>query len=123
MGFKPAPSRLGRGCSALPRALPTKGAWKTMEAWIPLAAKRGKRFGLGDLLIGAISVETDSKLWSLDIDFIEMAKLKWVRLYALGFFSVLGESSSARRFFSRSSRLGKGFSFRNATSCSLMLVL
>lgn len=72
---------LRRVLSALPRPIPTKATWKTMESWVSLASKKGRRFGMGDLLIAAISAENSAKVWSLDQDFIQMAKLKFIRLY------------------------------------------
>lgn len=67
--------------SALPRATPTKSTWKTIETWIAIASKRGKRFGFADLLIAAICSEADAKVWSLDDDFAEMSKLKLLKRY------------------------------------------
>lgn len=67
--------------SALRRPLPTKTTWKTMENWTALCAKKGHRFGMGDLLIAAISVENGASVWSLDQDFARMAKLKLVSEY------------------------------------------
>lgn len=67
--------------SALPRALPTKNAWNTMETWITLSSKQGKRFGFGDLLIAAICVESEASLWSFDSDFSAMSKLKFLKLH------------------------------------------
>lgn len=68
--------------SALPKAFPGKSVWKRIESWIPLAAKRGRRFGFGDLLIAGICAEAEATLWSLDKDFKEMASLKFVKLHA-----------------------------------------
>ncbi len=67
--------------SALPRATPGKSTWKTIEAWIAVASKKGKRFGFADLLIAAICSETQSKMWSMDGDFSEMAQLKFIKLH------------------------------------------
>lgn len=67
--------------SALPRPIPTKSTWKTMESWTALSVKKGRRFGMGDLLVAAISVENSAKVWSLDQDFSQMAKLKFVKTY------------------------------------------
>ncbi len=74
-------SMLRKVLSALPRPIPTALTWKTMESWTSLSVKKGKRFGMGDLLVAAISVENSAKIWSLDQDFSQMAKLKFVQLY------------------------------------------
>jgi predicted nucleic acid-binding protein len=52
-----------------------------MENWTTLSVKKGRRFGMGDLLIAAISAENEAKVWSLDEDFSRMAKMKWIRLF------------------------------------------
>ncbi|MEK7862120.1 MAG: PIN domain-containing protein, partial [Chloroflexota bacterium] len=40
--------------SALPLLFPTEDTWREMERWIAVAIAAGERFGIGDLLIGAI---------------------------------------------------------------------
>lgn len=65
--------------SALPRAAPSKNIWKALETWIVIAKKRGKRFGMADLLIAAICAENHARLWSLDSDFDHMSRLKWIK--------------------------------------------
>lgn len=72
--------RLGKLFSALPRLYPRKSTWELMEQWIKKGAQKGHRFGMGDLLIGAIAKENESRIWSLDSDFSRMARLKWVDL-------------------------------------------
>lgn len=67
--------------SALPRLAPGKNTWKTIESWVSIATKKGKRFGVSDLLIAAITAESNAKLWSLDSDFQQMSNLKLVSLY------------------------------------------
>lgn len=67
--------------SALPRPIPSRNTWKTIESWIALSSKRGKRFGFADLLIASICAEAEARIWSLDSDFVEMSKLKFLKLY------------------------------------------
>ena len=67
--------------SALPRPIPTKDTWKMMESWTTLSVKKGMRFGMGDLLIAAISAEQSARVWSLDVDFSQMARLKLIKIY------------------------------------------
>jgi predicted nucleic acid-binding protein len=74
-------SLLRETMSALPRAFPTRLTWKTMENWIVIASKKGLRFAMGDLLIAAIATEQGAKMWSLDQDFAQMAKLKFIQFY------------------------------------------
>ncbi len=73
--------RLTRVLSALPYWLSTDATWTTMVAWTLSAAARGERFGVGDLLIGAIAAERGASVWSLDGDFGRLAKLGFVTLY------------------------------------------
>lgn len=72
---------LGKLLSALPRDYPRKSTWDLMAQWTQKGVQRGHRFGMGDLLVGAMAAESDSKVWSLDSDFLRMAELRWVRLY------------------------------------------
>ena len=73
--------RLRRALSALPVAYPTVDTWKLIDTWIDRAGRRGERFGLGDLLIGALASEAGALLWSLDADFARMESLAFVRRY------------------------------------------
>ena len=73
--------RFGKLFSALPRFYPSRNTWKTMEQWTKQASLKGHRFGMGDLLIGAITTENEAKLWSLNSDFSRMAELKFLRTY------------------------------------------
>lgn len=74
-------ARLRRVLSALPVLYPTDESWALMDAWIDRAGKAGERFGVGDLLIGALAAETGSRIWSLDADFVRMDGLRLVELY------------------------------------------
>lgn len=75
--------RLQRSLSALPIWFPDSSTWDLMETWVEQAVPRGQRFGLGDLLIGAIAAENDGRIWSLDGDFQRMSRLGFVRLFSL----------------------------------------
>ncbi len=73
--------RLRRVLSALPRWVPDEATWRRVDSWLEPAARAGERFGMGDLLIGALAAERDAQLWSLDTDFQRMARLEFLRLY------------------------------------------
>jgi predicted nucleic acid-binding protein len=73
---------LTRALSALPVAMPTEETWAVVQKWTESAAEAGHRFGLTDLLIGALADELGALVWSLDEDFARLAGLKLVRLYA-----------------------------------------
>jgi predicted nucleic acid-binding protein len=72
---------LRRTLSALPVLYPTDDTWRLIDGWIDRASGRGERFGMGDLLIGALSAEAGALLWSLDDDFRRMSRLELVELY------------------------------------------
>jgi predicted nucleic acid-binding protein len=76
--------RLRRALSALPLAYPTDDTWQTIDEWIERAAVRGERFGLGDLLIGAVAAEAGAIVWSLDRDFARMRRAGLLELYEPG---------------------------------------
>jgi predicted nucleic acid-binding protein len=60
---------------------PTDATWALMGAWVDRAGDAGERFGLGDLLIGALASEAGALVWSLDSDFTRMEDLGLVGLY------------------------------------------
>ena len=72
---------LRRALSALPVLYPSTGTWMLVDAWIGRAGRRGSRFGLGDLLIGALASEIGALLWSLDADFERMESLGLLQRY------------------------------------------
>lgn len=72
---------LRRVLSALPVFFPSDATWVRIDEWIDRAGRRGQRFGFADLLIGALAVENESPIWSLDIDFARMARLGLVTLH------------------------------------------
>ncbi len=73
--------RLRRALSALPLLYPSSDTWTIIDEWIARAGRRGHRFGLGDLLIGALASEIGGLLWSLDADFARMERLNLVHRY------------------------------------------
>jgi len=73
---------LRRVLSGLPVFYPSRDTWDLLDLWVVKAARAGERFGIGDLLIGAIAAERGGLVWSLDADFKRMARLKLIRLHA-----------------------------------------
>jgi predicted nucleic acid-binding protein len=74
-------AQLRSALTALPLAYPTDDTWRLMDAWTDRAVAAGASFGLGDLLIGALTHEAGALVWSLDDAFERMEKLKLVRCY------------------------------------------
>ena len=64
--------KLRRTLSALPVLYPTDETWALIDNWIEISAKKGHRFALGDLLIGAMAAQQGARVWSLDADFVRM---------------------------------------------------
>jgi predicted nucleic acid-binding protein len=73
--------RLRRVLSALPIFYPERETWARVDRWVAAAGEAGQRFGLLDLLIGAVAAERGCPLWSLDSDFIRLEHLKLLTLY------------------------------------------
>jgi predicted nucleic acid-binding protein len=73
--------RLARTLGALPLLYPTDQTWYTIDDWSARAGKRGERFSLGDLLIGALAADQQALVWSLDEDFKRLAGLGLVQMY------------------------------------------
>ena len=76
--------RLKRALSALPLLYPTDDTWATIDRWVEVAGKSGQRFGVGDLLIGALASELGALVWSLDADFDRMERLALVQVFRAG---------------------------------------
>ena len=74
-------ARLTRALSALPVLYPTPETWTLMANWTERSGRRGERFGLGDLLIGALAEESGALVWSLDADFQRLESLGLVHCY------------------------------------------
>ena len=70
------------GFTGMAGLVPGHATWDLVEGWVGKAVAAGQRFGLGDLLIGAIAAEQGAPVWSLDADFQRMQKLGFVELYA-----------------------------------------
>jgi predicted nucleic acid-binding protein len=66
---------LRRVLSALPLWFATDLTWSRMESWVEEAGQAGRRFGVVDLLIGAIAAEHGAAVWSHDRDFERMTEL------------------------------------------------
>lgn len=73
-------ARLGHLLLSVPTRFPTHATWALAESWCAVAARRGDRFGVGDLLVAAIAHENGGRIWSLDGDFARMARLGFIRL-------------------------------------------
>jgi predicted nucleic acid-binding protein len=76
--------RLERLLSALPIVYPHEETWLRIESWVATAVAVGERFGFADLLIAALAVDERTTVWSLDRDFVRMARLKLIDAYTIG---------------------------------------
>ena len=74
-------TRLRSALSALPVCYPTDETWKLIDDWTDRASKAGASFGVGDLLIGAITHEAGALVWSLDTAFERLHRLRLLDLY------------------------------------------
>jgi predicted nucleic acid-binding protein len=72
---------LRKALSALPVIYPTDATWTLIDQWVDRAGEAHQRFGVGDLLIGALAREAGALVWSLDADFDRMSRLGLVDLY------------------------------------------
>ena len=73
---------LRRALSALPVFFTGESTWALVEEWVDRGGDAGQRFGVADLLIGAIAVERGATVRSLDADFARMDRLKLVHRHA-----------------------------------------
>ena len=71
--------RVRRALSALPLFFPEERTWSVVEEWVDRGGDAGQRFGVADLLIGAIAAERGATVWSLDADFVRLERLKLIR--------------------------------------------
>jgi predicted nucleic acid-binding protein len=55
---------------------PGEATWTLIDDWVERAVNAGQRFGFAALLIGALAAERGASIWSLDADFLRMARLK-----------------------------------------------
>lgn len=76
-------ARLQRTVWALQQFVPSNDTWSLVEQWAVRGAAKGQRFGVGDLLIGALAAERGGMVWSLDVDFERMARLRMLKLFKL----------------------------------------
>jgi predicted nucleic acid-binding protein len=74
---------LRRALSALPVFYPDRTTWDRLDGWVEAAGNTGRRFGVTDLLIGAIAADHEAMIWSLDADFLDMARLGFVKIHRL----------------------------------------
>lgn len=74
--------QLRRVLSALPLLLPSDRTWGLLDQWVDRAGDAGQRFGVVDLLIGAIAAERRAAVWSLDADFARMERLALIDRFA-----------------------------------------
>jgi predicted nucleic acid-binding protein len=75
LGGAPVNAPLRRAFSALRIFYPSRDTWALVESWVERGARRGVRFGMGDLLIGATASEHGGLVWSLDDDFARLEKM------------------------------------------------
>jgi len=73
---------LARALSALPVLHPSDETWSLIEGWVPRAADKGQRFALADLVIAALTAEIGGLVWSLDKNFDQLERLKFVQRYS-----------------------------------------
>ncbi len=72
---------LRRVLSALPLFFPTEETWIRIDDWLERARTAGERFGFADLLIAAIAAGQNAPIWSLDSDFMRMARIGLVEIH------------------------------------------
>jgi predicted nucleic acid-binding protein len=73
---------LADGFSGVGVLYPGPADWQRIEGWVRSAVRAGERFGVVDLMIGALAAEQGMKVWSLDADFARMERLGFVQRYA-----------------------------------------
>jgi predicted nucleic acid-binding protein len=74
--------RLRRLLAALPVGYWTAATWLRIDRCLEVAVARGESFGAGNLLIASLAAKHRWALWSLDHDFVWVARLGWVELHA-----------------------------------------
>ena len=76
-----AAQRLVKLLRPLPIVHPVAATWQQAEVWAMRGARSGSAFGLADLLIGTLTAEHGSPLWTRDADFKQMGALGLLTLH------------------------------------------
>jgi predicted nucleic acid-binding protein len=77
-------ARIKRSFAALPTFFPSRDTWALLDNWIARATRARERFGVGDMLIGALAAERGGRVWSADDDFTRMSRLGLLRIHRPG---------------------------------------
>ncbi len=75
-------ARLRHVLPALPVFFPIEQTWTRIDEWLERARTAGERFGFADVLIAAIAADQHGQGWSLDSDFLRMARIGLIEIHA-----------------------------------------